>query len=418
MAQHARMGLLHLVCFFCLSTQIDAKAEAVKANVLVVYATDPAGQMKQLATAVADGAETTGANIRLLDVVQANYKRDVYEWADAIILGSGVYNGNAAPSLLTFVNSFDFEDRFLNKVGGAFATGGGAVAGLEPVLQELSRSLRTFGVVTVGGASWQNAHGTGSVVNGDQPIANDSQDLTLAKDQGARTAQLALILKQSAPSPTPTPVTDAPPAWGENWTALVSANLTQVGYDAGLVIVNFTGSCSKPAQQKMITVYGDFDTVLTRCDLGREFIIDPPSRGGGCKSRIIGKDVDARICEACSCPFCVRDTEGAFTHGEQFPSKTVWQSKERKLVFGRDVNVWTGVSVSSEKNAGHEYALSTSIAYSTDGESTPLFVNVTHPLWVQTEARIDKFSHTIDDRVFDIPEGCYKSMLDVRTVVV
>ena len=32
--------------------------------------------------------------------IQANYKRDVAEWADAVILGSGVYNQNPAPQML------------------------------------------------------------------------------------------------------------------------------------------------------------------------------------------------------------------------------------------------------------------------------------------------------------------------------
>merc|ERR1719204_163751 len=94
--------------------------------------------------------------------------------------------------------------------------------------------------------------------------------------------------------------------------------------------------------QKMRTVYGDFYTVLTRCDLGTEFTIAPTSRGGGCSSRKIGEDVDKRICEACGCPFCVRDTNGTFTHGENSGSMTSWESKENKILNGVDVIVWNG----------------------------------------------------------------------------
>jgi len=381
-----------------------------KPNVLIVYADDAFDQTKQVAEQVANGSQSAGANTRILKVEMANYKHDVYEWADAVVLGSGVYNGNAAPSLLAFVNSFDFHDRLLNMVGGSFATGGSAVSGLEPVLQQLSRSLRTFGMVTVGGTSWRNAHGTGAVTSYNKPISNDCPCFEQARDQGRRTAQLAATLMESAPpspGPSPQPVSDGPAPWGENFTAQIAANFTQVGYDAGIVIVNFTSHCSTPSTQKMRTVYGDFDTVITRCDLGREFIINPPSRGGKCMPRVIGRDVDKRICEACGCPFCVRDTQGTFTHGEDYPSQTVWNSKERTEIFGHDVYVWKGVAVSSVKE-GQSYALSTSIAYLAADPSIPVYVNVTHPLWTQTQATVDHFTHEIDEHDFDIPDACFR----------
>ena len=87
----------------------------------------------------------------------------------------------------------------------------------------------------------------------------------------------------------------SPPSFGSSWSATVSANVTQVGYDAGLVIVNFKQQCDvDPAQMKQQTVYGDFYTVLTRCDLQREYTIAPASRGGGCEERVIGTDTDGR----------------------------------------------------------------------------------------------------------------------------
>jgi len=61
-----------------------------------------------VAKAIKKGAEDQGCTVRALEVNGANYKRDVFEFADAVIIGSGVYNGNAAPEILTFINSFDF----------------------------------------------------------------------------------------------------------------------------------------------------------------------------------------------------------------------------------------------------------------------------------------------------------------------
>jgi len=256
-------------------------------------------------------------------------------------------------------------------------------------------------MVTIGGNSWKNARGTGVVTNGSQSLKE--ADLALAKGQGIRIAGFANMLKASKPTPSPAPSISDPASWGQTWKATVSTNVTSVGYDAGLVIVEFTGDCLTPSTQRMLTVYGDFDTVLTRCDMGYEFIIDPPSRGGGCHPRVIGTDVDARICEACSCPFCVRDTNGSFSHGEQYPSKTQWESSVDMTIQGVNVKVWRGKAVSAVQN----YALHTSIAYSAEDPSIPVFVNVSHPLWLQTAARIDNFSRVIDDSVFTIPSSCF-----------
>jgi len=392
------------------SAQKPSKA-AGSANVLIVFAPDANGQTKQLATAVADGATSVSANVKVLMVQEANYERDVSNWADAVILGSGVYNGNTAPSILEFINSFDFGDTLTFKVGSVFATGGSATAGLQDTLDEMSRGMTVFGMVIVGGNSWQNARGTGIVTNGSELLTE--KQLSLAHDQGTRVADFAKMLKANIPTPSPAPNVDGPPSWGTTWHAMVSANVTQVGYDAGMVIVNFTADCPTPSTQRMLTVYGDFDTVLTRCDMGYEFIIDPPSRGGGCRARIIGTNVDRRICEACGCPFCVRDTNGSFAHGEQYPSSTQWESSEQTKIQGVSVKVWRGRAISALEN----YALRTSIAYSADDLSVPVFVNVSHPLWLQTAARIDHFTHNVDDGSFVIPPSCFQSRVPAEHVI-
>jgi NAD(P)H dehydrogenase (quinone) len=389
-------------------------------NVLVIYAENSWVQLPQLAAAVVNGARSVGATARCVTVEEANYKRDVYEWADAIVLGSGVYNGNPAPAILEFINSFDISDTFSSKVGGSFATAGSPAAGLQPVLEQLNRALRTFGCVVVGGSSWKNSEGTGAVVQDNKVrLPEDGEELRLAQDEGARVATIAGLLKGGGPTPTPAPVLGSPPSWGENWTASVSANLTQVGYDAGLVIVNFTGQCGRePSRQKMKTVYGDFYTVLTRCDLGREFTISPQSRGGECTSRLIGRDIDSRICSACGCPFCVRDTNGSFTHGEGYPSMTTWTSKERTQIAGREVMLWQGTAMNAGSVSRGHFSIKTSIAYSANEESIPVFVNVSHPLWMQTSASIEDFRRDIDPQVFDIPSKCYRIDARMARIVV
>ena len=108
-------------------------------NVLVVYSADAFDATKSVALAIADGANsTTGAVVRCLDVERTNYDLDV-KWADVVVLGSGVYNGNAAPSMLGLINSFDPMDDFTSKVGGSFATGGAVAAGVQTVIEQLNR---------------------------------------------------------------------------------------------------------------------------------------------------------------------------------------------------------------------------------------------------------------------------------------
>ena len=182
--------------------------------------------------------------------------------------------------------------------------------------------------------------------------------------------------------------------------------MTSAGYDAGLVIVNFTSACGDPAQQKMKTVYGDFYTVLTRCDLGLEFTIAPASRGGDCAARTIGVDVDARICSACGCPFCVRDTNGSYAHPDASAglADVLWDAPRAFSREGRRFTAHAGVAVAV--GGSDDYSLKYDLAFDDDGH--PAFVNISHPLWISTAARVDGFTRDVAGDAFDIPRGCFK----------
>jgi len=194
--------VLILQACIALPVSVDAAGNAGNATKVLIYADDSDGQIKQLADAVQDGAVSVGATVKVMEVQSANYKKDVFEWADALVLGSGVYNGNPSPRILSFINSFDFMDHLESKVGGAFATAGGAAAGLELTIEGMERGLKIFGMVTVGGNHWQNADGTG-VVTTSVPIDSGSFDIALARDQGMRVATLANSLKPAAEGSIP-----------------------------------------------------------------------------------------------------------------------------------------------------------------------------------------------------------------------
>lgn len=170
-------------------------------RVLVIYAADEYNQIKILADAVAEGAASIGAETKVMEVSSANYKRDVFGWADGVVLGSGVFNGNAAPRLLDFLNSFDFMDNLQTKVGGAIATGGSAAAGLQMVMDSLNRGMKTFGMVTIGGRNWRNSDGVVGLTTADASLDDPKHTLSLARDQGSRIAQLATSLRHSSAEP-------------------------------------------------------------------------------------------------------------------------------------------------------------------------------------------------------------------------
>ena len=100
--------------------------------------------------------------------------------ADAIVLGSPVYNANVHPSLQRWINDNWKISDFWNddntettgttkttipkiRVGGAFVTAGGMTAGAESTLQRLLHILMTFQVVVVGGHDWTSSQGAAAV---------------------------------------------------------------------------------------------------------------------------------------------------------------------------------------------------------------------------------------------------------------
>lgn len=95
--------------------------------------------------------------------------------ADAIIVGSPVYNGNTHPNVQQWINNFQIQADLSRKVGAAFVTAGGLHAGADGTLMSILRSLMIFQMVAVGGASWDSPFGAAATVYeepfGDQNVA-------------------------------------------------------------------------------------------------------------------------------------------------------------------------------------------------------------------------------------------------------
>lgn len=142
-------------------------------NVLIVFYSAQ-GHTQAMAEAVAKGARSVSrVNVKLLPVAQATTK-DILA-ADAIIVGSPVYNANVAPEVQKFINSWPFEGAPLrDKIGAAFVTAGGMSAGEELVQMNILHSMLIFGMIVVGGPNWQQPFGASGIV-AENPFQTEKQ---------------------------------------------------------------------------------------------------------------------------------------------------------------------------------------------------------------------------------------------------
>jgi NAD(P)H dehydrogenase (quinone) len=166
-------------------------------TVLIAYYSQ-SGNTKTLAHAVEEGAKSlAGVRVLLLPMDQVSNK-EVLE-ADAIVVGSPVYNANVAPEVQRFINSWPFEGRPLkNKLGAAFVTGGGISIGEELVQLNLLHSMLIQGMLVMGGEETEAAFGA-SAITGEVPFQTgkvEEQFLVKARGLGKRVAEMALFLKK------------------------------------------------------------------------------------------------------------------------------------------------------------------------------------------------------------------------------
>lgn len=101
------------------------------ARVLVVYYT-ASGNTEKMAGGVVAGVKRVAGAAAVLKKVEDTTKEDL-EAADAIILGCPTYFGDVPGRMKTFMDDWNWKWKvdFTDKIGGAFATGGGQVGGKE-----------------------------------------------------------------------------------------------------------------------------------------------------------------------------------------------------------------------------------------------------------------------------------------------
>lgn len=133
-------------------------------NILITYYSKTA-HTQSLAEEVAKGASSIPGVQVVLKKIDQTTTKDLLN-ADAIIVGSPVYNANIAPDVVQFMSTWPFEGNPLkDKIGAAFVTAGGISAGEELAQVNILQSMLVFGMVVVGGNDWTSAFGASAITN-------------------------------------------------------------------------------------------------------------------------------------------------------------------------------------------------------------------------------------------------------------
>ncbi len=177
-----------------LALSVQAQTSHLKPTILITWYS-VTGHTEEMAQAVAQGASSVpGVQVQALPV--DSVREPMLLRAQAIIVGSPVYNGNVAPAVQQFINNWPFDGQPMkDKIGAAFVSAGGFSAGEELVQLNILHSMLIFNMIVVGGPDWKTAFGASTVVEeAGTGKPEDSKKYFLAKGRrlGKRVAQLTL----------------------------------------------------------------------------------------------------------------------------------------------------------------------------------------------------------------------------------
>lgn len=169
-------------------------AQDKKARVLVVYFS-ATGHTEKMARGVAEGVQQVAGVEVLLRTVD-NVTKEEVESAAGLILGSPVYYANMAAPMKQFIDNWYSQKIILfDKVGGAFATGGGLTAGRETTVNSLLLAMLNNGMIVVGPLyeSWGTFGSSARTAPPDEGVNEEEMDD--ARRLGERIARVALKMK-------------------------------------------------------------------------------------------------------------------------------------------------------------------------------------------------------------------------------
>jgi NAD(P)H dehydrogenase (quinone) len=156
----------------------------VMPRILVVYHSRT-GNTAKMADAIADGAKSSGAEVKVKRSEEASLE-DLLG-ADAIIIGSPTYYGLMASEIKSlFDKSSDIRGQLESKIGAAFTSSGSAFGGNQTALLSIIQAMLIHGMVVMGDPMETGGH-YGVIAVGDP----DFDVLKTCEKLGARAAFLA-----------------------------------------------------------------------------------------------------------------------------------------------------------------------------------------------------------------------------------
>jgi len=182
-------------------TQRTASQEKPAVRVLVVYYS-MTGNTERMAQGVAKGVKRVPGAVAIVKKVGEVTKEDL-EAADGIALGSPAYFANMAGKMKVAIDDWNWKLKvdFTDKVGGAFATGGGQTGGKEHVVISLILFMLNNRMI-VAGPLYQDAEGDdiwgevgSSAMTGPLDPGVGPHELDGARRLGERVARVAKKLK-------------------------------------------------------------------------------------------------------------------------------------------------------------------------------------------------------------------------------
>jgi len=183
---------------FCVSPVYAADPTAV--SVLVVYHS-ASGNTEKMAQGVVDGAKAVAGVSVVLKRAGEVVANDLVS-SDALIVGSPVYFGNMSGEVKTFFDNWGLTSKFdlfrerkmRNKIGAAFATGGGISNGKEVTMLSILAAMLVNQMIVVGGGG---AFGASATTGPDSPGIDD-KELAEARELGKRVAEVTAVYKRGS----------------------------------------------------------------------------------------------------------------------------------------------------------------------------------------------------------------------------
>jgi len=175
-----------------------AGASPEPVTVLVAYHSG-SGNTEKMAQGVAEGARAVSGTTVVLKRVGEAAASDLLS-ADAVVVGSPVYFGNMSGEVKTFLDNWLLkfglwqDSKMRNKVGGAFATGGGVSNGKEITMLTLLGAMLINQMIVVSGGGGFGASGT----TGPDSPGIDEKEEAEAHDLGRRVAEVAAVVKRGS----------------------------------------------------------------------------------------------------------------------------------------------------------------------------------------------------------------------------